>query len=304
MFDDPSYQQNKPSAIGKIASTLAGNIPVIGGVIQGVSDAIQSRRNNDRQNRANRELADYQYSKDTEMWNKGNLYNAPGAQMERLKAAGLNPNLVYGNGVTGNSASQLPKYQAPQVSYQGNKNPVNFPETIAMHQQLQMQAANIDNVKAQTKATEQKAANDAILNRILLIKEIGEPYRNEILSTRATEGEALRPHNVAIRKGEADRQQKILDKLTGEIGLQKWMADNFNSQIKTRTTQRGLMRQQENESWYRTNYTDLKSKFQETLNKLGQKGIFQGDNPLLRVPLQNWQEIKDFIYHEVLGNKD
>lgn len=31
-------------------------------------------------------------------WNMQNEYNSPKAQMERLKAAGLNPNLVYGNG--------------------------------------------------------------------------------------------------------------------------------------------------------------------------------------------------------------
>lgn len=39
-------------------------------------------------------------------WTMANDYNHPVAQMERLKAAGLNPNLVYGSGsVTGNTAS-------------------------------------------------------------------------------------------------------------------------------------------------------------------------------------------------------
>lgn len=33
-------------------------------------------------------------------WSMQNQYNSPAAQMERLKAAGLNPNLVYGNGAT------------------------------------------------------------------------------------------------------------------------------------------------------------------------------------------------------------
>lgn len=31
-------------------------------------------------------------------WERQNAYNSPAAQMERLKAAGLNPNLVYGSG--------------------------------------------------------------------------------------------------------------------------------------------------------------------------------------------------------------
>ena len=47
------------------------------------------------------------------MWERANLYNEPSSQMDRLRKAGLNPNLVYGSGkVTGNVASQLPKYQA------------------------------------------------------------------------------------------------------------------------------------------------------------------------------------------------
>ena len=51
-----------------------------------------------------------------------NQYNSPAAQMERLKAAGLNPNLVYGNGPTTEGSStrstQAPAYQgeAPQVN--------------------------------------------------------------------------------------------------------------------------------------------------------------------------------------------
>ena len=40
-------------------------------------------------------LAEYQYQKDLEMWNKQNEYNNPSNQMARLKDAGLNPNLVY-----------------------------------------------------------------------------------------------------------------------------------------------------------------------------------------------------------------
>lgn len=47
-----------------------------------------------------------QYSWD--MWHANNTYNTPKAQMERLKEAGLNPMLVYGNGsVSGNTASAV-----------------------------------------------------------------------------------------------------------------------------------------------------------------------------------------------------
>lgn len=53
------------------------------------------------------------------MWNRSNEYNNPSSQMARLKAAGLNPNLVYGSGsVVGNTApAQTPKYQMYDTSY-------------------------------------------------------------------------------------------------------------------------------------------------------------------------------------------
>lgn len=41
---------------------------------------------------------DKQYAQMNEMQDKMNAYNAPVAQMARLRAAGLNPNLVYANG--------------------------------------------------------------------------------------------------------------------------------------------------------------------------------------------------------------
>lgn len=63
-------------------------------------------------------LAQHQYDKDVEMWNRANAYNDPKMQMERLKNAGLNPNMVYGNGsVVGNTSTSTPQYKAPQVDF-------------------------------------------------------------------------------------------------------------------------------------------------------------------------------------------
>lgn len=66
-------------------------------------------------NKANMELAKYQYEKNLEMWNRNNEYNNPQNQMARLKAAGLNPNLVYGQGSVGNASSTPPQFEAPTM---------------------------------------------------------------------------------------------------------------------------------------------------------------------------------------------
>lgn len=44
------------------------------------------------------------HNRNQKAWREANDYNSPRAQMDRLKAAGLNPNLVYGNGSAVNTA--------------------------------------------------------------------------------------------------------------------------------------------------------------------------------------------------------
>lgn len=59
-------------------------------------------------NAANEEMQQQQNKWNLEQWNRNNAYNHPAAQMQRLKAAGLNPDLLYGQnagGAMGNSAS-------------------------------------------------------------------------------------------------------------------------------------------------------------------------------------------------------
>lgn len=102
---------------------------------------------------ANKELAEYGYSKDLEMWNRSNEYNAPGAQMDRLRQAGLNPNLVYGSGAVGNSSGQLPKYSAPTADF-SRVPPIGMgiPAMLGMFQDFTMKNAQIDNVRAQSES--------------------------------------------------------------------------------------------------------------------------------------------------------
>lgn len=72
-----------------------------------------------------------------EMWNASNLYNSPEAQMERLKQAGLNPNLIYGTGtVSGNTApASQPKAHVAQVeSVMRNTQPFNYMEVLGQYQ--------------------------------------------------------------------------------------------------------------------------------------------------------------------------
>lgn len=139
-------------------ATLAMAISGGTSIINNLLGRGQSKRNVDRTIAANRELAEYAYSKDLEMWNRQNMYNAPKAQMGRLRAAGLNPHLVYGSGkVAGNTSGEMPQYNKPTESYAGVL-PIQVPNMIREFQDVALKEAKIDNT--QEVAAGQRVKND------------------------------------------------------------------------------------------------------------------------------------------------
>lgn len=50
-------------------------------------------------------------------WNRQNEYNHPKAQMERLKQAGLNPHLVYGQNVSGATGQAQQQHKVPEAEF-------------------------------------------------------------------------------------------------------------------------------------------------------------------------------------------
>lgn len=101
-------------------------------------------------------MAEYAYSKDLEMWNRQNEYNRPEAQMDRLKAAGLNPNLVYGSGsVAGNTSGQMPKYNAPKMEYKYS--PLDVSQMIGAYQDFAIKQAQTDLLRQHVRSAEADA---------------------------------------------------------------------------------------------------------------------------------------------------
>lgn len=81
------------------------------------------RRAQKRADEYNRLATDTAYGRELELMKYQNDFNSPAAQMQRFKDAGLNPNLVYGQGTPGNmlskpSVPQQAPSRAPQISFQ------------------------------------------------------------------------------------------------------------------------------------------------------------------------------------------
>jgi len=100
-----------------------------------------------------RQLADYEKMKkdNREFWDIQNKYNSPEEQMNRLRQAGLNPNLVYGKGAD-NTAGQIMSSKMPEGSDRilPKLDPQAYSQAKAFGQQLKLQQAQTDNVSADT----------------------------------------------------------------------------------------------------------------------------------------------------------
>ncbi|AXH73472.1 MAG: DNA pilot protein [Microviridae sp.] len=94
-------------------------------------------------------------------WQMQNEYNSPEKQMERLKAAGLNPHLVYGNGATAMSSQPV---QGRNVPGGINMRSGGAPSTSVPN--LYMDSLNAEQIQAQTNNL--YAQNEAIKNRSAL----------------------------------------------------------------------------------------------------------------------------------------
>jgi len=123
---------------------VAGNLPIFGNMISQAIGARQDRRNIEDQQAHQMEMADYQYSKDLEMWERANKYNEPSQQMARLREAGLNPAMIYGSGgAKTTAATQLPKYQAPRPDYSARRNPLEALGALSMYQDVRLKDQQI-----------------------------------------------------------------------------------------------------------------------------------------------------------------
>lgn len=127
-------------------------------------------------NKANMELAKYQnewqtqenekaYQRNFQMWNLQNEYNSPTQQMARLRTAGLNPNLVYGNGVTGNSSGSTPQYQPADIKraelspYRGWNQ--GLTDAVSNFLAYRSNRAQVENMEAQNSLIRQQTATEA-----------------------------------------------------------------------------------------------------------------------------------------------
>jgi len=95
----------------------------------------------------NKEMYERQKADSLANWELQNSYNSPQAQMARLQAAGLNPNLVYGNGATATSGSAPDTPNAQP--YKPNTPQFDLPEVFDNYFDVKMKNQALSNQKMQ-----------------------------------------------------------------------------------------------------------------------------------------------------------
>lgn len=137
------------SSFGPWGTVIGGGLGLLSGVFSGNSQASQNEKNRQFQ----LQMYNKQYSDAVNFWNMQNDYNSPSAQMARFKAAGLNPNLIYGQGTPGNASSpppvpHAPTYQgiAPNTLGQGISGALS---SLGNYYDLETKRAQVDNMKRQ-----------------------------------------------------------------------------------------------------------------------------------------------------------
>lgn len=161
-----------------------GAISSIGSMI-GQNRAIRQQiKAQQQENQKNREynlmLARTQNQWNLEQWQRENDYNSPTAQMARFRAAGLNPNLAYGQMSNGASSPTLTSGAASSptdMSAIGNKR--NFGQAMQEALGLEMQKAQIEAIKAGTEKTKEDTKNVTASTEALTIDNLYRAIKHQ-----------------------------------------------------------------------------------------------------------------------------
>lgn len=195
---------------------MAVNPAVIEGIFS-VANSVWNWFNQDLLNRKKKqdeiEAEQRQQGYDLEAWNRTNAYNHPLQQMNRLRQAGLNPNLIYGRGAD-NTAAAISNVRAKNTDLETStsQNPVSAQSIIAGIQQ--------SNNDALAKASvDQTNSNIALQKKEELVKD-GQIAKMaaETASTTFQTDQAKKLQDYVVKRAELENLN--LEAMT-RIGLDK-----------------------------------------------------------------------------------
>lgn len=148
-------------------SLLPAGVAAVGGIVSNALNISNQNKQNQNSQRHSWEMYAQQRRDAMSDWNMQNAYNDPSAQMARLKEAGLNPNLVYGNGATAQSSQGPRGSSAPTPTFQAAKVNMDAGSVALMALQAEQMKANIARTHAETSRVEADTQSMLYNNKML-----------------------------------------------------------------------------------------------------------------------------------------
>lgn len=230
------------------------------------------------QNKKARQFTEHMYNRQRADaladWNMTNEFNSPLSQMNRLKAGGLNPNLVYDNGA---------KYEAGAVrsSQAGNWKPQPLPfnetagmmqNTLANFQQTAVQDAQIDLLKQQSLKTAVETQSIGTKNEI-------DQFNLGMGRTLADNTKAVAEENLANLQAST---AGILSRTETENLMRQPNADKLTEEIQNLVATRGKLGKEQDMLDQQINNARKDGKLKDLDIALKEIGIQPGDNMIFR----------------------
>ena len=171
-------------------------------------------------------------------WTMQNAYNSPAAQMERLRAAGLNPNLVYGHGADAQGgiirSTDVKGWnpQAPQFDLGSAMG--QFTSTMVAHQQMQKMEQSMALTDAQIQAVIAKTLNT-------LQDTTNKKSTKDLIDSQVQKIGALINYYPKFMESQLSFQQAqtnkaIVDAQLSQANTQFRIAENERQELKTGMT--------------------------------------------------------------------
>lgn len=143
-----------PLPAAAIPALISGGSSIVGSAVDSIFQGGQNRKS--RKFALN--MYDKQYKDSIDFWNMQNEYNDPQNQMKRLRDAGLNPNLVYGQGTTANTAGPLKTPDTMGAQFRAPQMGQGIASAVSRYFDTEIKQAQIDNIKADTTTKFEQAA--------------------------------------------------------------------------------------------------------------------------------------------------
>lgn len=209
----PTYDYGASTPYMAIASTAAS---LYGSYLQ--------YRANKETNITNRLMAAQARLYDRLMWERQNIYNSPLEQMRRLKAAGLNPKLIYGSSANTGLAGSPPKTTIPNiVSNMAGVDIPNMLGALSAYTNIKNTQAATDNIKANIALTNSRNVNEALKSPILSedakLKRIMNTKARMLLPTQVqiAEQSLKKLQEQNLQNLEFTKQQKTKTQIADEL---------------------------------------------------------------------------------------